>query len=298
MSEPVVAPTAASVARERSLGAKKRRDRIHWLGFYVVLITTIIAVAYPLYWMLVGSLAPEGYTFANAPLFLPGEFSLEAYRNLFARKAMLLWIFNTFIVTIGATLLTLPVSVLAAYALNRYRFRGRALFIFFVLLVQLLPASSLIVPLFMIFRDVGLLDTFAGIIIAYLSFTLPLAIWVLWGYLQGIPFEFEEAALVDGCTPIGAFMRVTLPLAVPGIAATALFIFLECWNHYLLALVLTSSSSNWVISLGLFSFIGEYVVEIEQMLAASVIAVIPAFALFAMLQRYLRGGLALGGMKG
>ena len=291
------ATTSASFRSNAAVG-KRRRDRLSWFGFYVVLVTTIIAVVYPVYWMVVGSLAPEGYTFANAPLFLPGEFSLEAYRNLFARKAMLQWILNTFVVTVGATLVTLPLATLAAYALNRYRFAGRGFFIGFVLVVQLLPASALIVPLFMIFRAAGLLDSLTGIVVAYLSFTLPLAIWVLWGYLQSIPFEFEEAALVDGATPLGAFARVTLPLAVPGIAATTLFIFLECWNHYLLALVLTSSSSNWVISLGLFSFIGEYVVEIEQMLAASVVAVIPAFALFALLQRYLRGGLALGGMKG
>jgi multiple sugar transport system permease protein len=289
-----MAATTAAPTRPR----RSRADRLTRFGFFVVLITTIIAVVYPLYWMLMGSLAPEGYTMANSPLLLPESFSLDAYRNLLARKPMLLWIANTLIVTVAATALTLPLSILAAYALNRYRFRGRMPIIYFILLTQLLPASALIVPLFIIFRSMGLLDSLLGITIAYTSFTMPLAIWVLWGYLQGIPFDFEEAALVDGCTQLGAFVRVTLPLAVPGVAATSLFIFLESWNHYLLALVLTSSSSNWVIALGLFSFIGEYVVEVEQMLAASVITVIPAFLLFAVMQRYLRGGLALGGMKG
>lgn len=284
--------------RHAASSRRHRNDLLLRLGFFGVLILTIIAIVYPVYWMFIGSLAPEGYTFAHAPLFLPGNFSLEAYVSLFERKAMLRWIWNTLVVTIGATLFTLPVATLAGYALNRFRFWGRRFFVFFVLLVQLLPASSLIVPLFLIFRGFGLLDSLFGLVVAYISFVLPLAIWVLWGYLESIPFDFEEAALVDGCSPLGAFVRVTLPLATPGIAATALFIFLECWNHYLLALVLTSSSSNWVISLGLFSFIGEYVVQIEQMLAASVITVIPAFALFALLQRYLRGGLALGGVKG
>jgi len=285
-------PTTTAPARQR------RRDRLTRFGFFAVLITTIIAVVYPLYWMLMGSLAPEGYTMANSPLLFPESFSLDAYRNLLARKPMLLWIWNTIVVTVAATAVTLPLSILAAYALNRYRFRGRMPTIYFILLTQLLPASALIVPLFIIFRGMGLLDSLVGITIAYTSFTMPLAIWVLWGYLQGIPFDFEEAALVDGCTQLGAFVRVTLPLAVPGVAATSLFIFLESWNHYLLALVLTSSARNWVISLGLFSFIGEYVVEVEQMLAASVITVIPAFLLFFVMQRFLRGGLALGGMKG
>jgi multiple sugar transport system permease protein len=283
---------------ERAPSDARRRDRLTRFGFFAVLITTIIAVVYPLYWMLMGSLAPEGYTMANSPLLFPESFSLDAYRSLLGRKPMLLWIWNTLIVTVAATAVTLPLSILAAYALNRYRFRGRMPIIYFILLTQLLPASALIVPLFIIFRGMGLLDSLAGITIAYTSFTMPLAIWVLWGYLQGIPFDFEEAALVDGCTQLGAFVRVTLPLAVPGVAATSLFIFLESWNHYLLALVLTSSARNWVISLGLFSFIGEYVVEVEQMLAASVITVIPAFLLFFVMQRFLRGGLALGGMKG
>lgn len=289
-----MAATTTAPARPR----RSRADRLTRFGFFAVLITTIIAVVYPLYWMLMGSLAPEGYTMAHSPLLLPEAFSLDAYRSLLARKPMLLWIGNTLIVTVAATALTLPLSILAAYALNRYRFRGRMPVIYFILLAQLLPASALIVPMFITFRSLGLLDSLLGITIAYTSFTMPLAIWVLWGYLQGIPFDFEEAALVDGCTQLGAFVRVTLPLAVPGVAATSLFIFLESWNHYLLALVLTSSASNWVISLGLFSFIGEYVVEVEQMLAASVVTVIPAFLLFAVMQRFLRGGLALGGIKG
>src|SRR5690606_32278946 len=120
-----------------------------------------------------------------------------------------------------------PISVLASYSLHRYRFRGRRFFIFFVLLTQLLPATAVIVPFFITFRNYGLLDTLQGIILAYMTFTLPMGIWILWGYFQSIPLDFEEAALVDGCTQMGAFVRVTLPLAMPGIVATALFIFLD-----------------------------------------------------------------------
>lgn len=287
-----------SSAQMYSATSRQRRVRLNRIGFALVLIATILAIVYPFYWMVMGSFLPEGSSIANSPLFFPGTLSTEAYQSVFASRPMLLWIGNTFLVTLAVTLLTLPLALLASYGLNRFRFRGRLFFIFFVLLTQLLPASALIVPLFLIFRNYGLLDTFPGLIAAYTTFTLPLAIWVLWGYLQSISFEFEEAALIDGCTRLGAFMRVTLPIAVPGVVATALFIFLESWNEYLLALVLTSSSSKWVISLGLFSFIGEYAVQIEQMLAASVITVVPAFLLFATLQRYLRGGLALGGVKG
>jgi multiple sugar transport system permease protein len=278
--------------------AARRNRRIAGFGFLVLVVTTTIAVVYPFYWMVMASFTPEGYSLANAPLLIPGQFSIDAYLSIFAERPLLQWLGNTVLVTVAATAVVLPAALLAAYSLNRFRFRGRMVFIFFVLLSQLLPASALIVPMFLIFRDLKLLNTILGVTIAYTSFMLPMAIWVLWGYIQTIPHEFEEAAMVDGCNGFQAFMRVTLPLAAPGIAATALFIFLEGWNHYLLAFVLTSNTSQWVISLGLYSFIGQYNIQIEQMMATSVVAAVPALVVFAILQRYLRGGLSLGGLKG
>ncbi len=279
--------------------AGRRRRALQGFGFVVLIITTTIAVVYPFYWMVMASFTPQGYSLGGqTPLLLPGELSIDAWLSIFRDKPLLRWLGNTTAINVGATLIVVPVSLLASYSLNRFRFRGRMPFIFFVLLSQLLPASALIVPLFLMFRDAGLLNTTSGVIIAYTTFMLPLSIWVLWGYMQGIPLYFEEAALVDGCNRFQAFRLVTLPLAMPGLAATALFVFLEGWNHYLLAFVLASSTNQWVISLGLFSFIGQYSIDIEQMMAASVVAAAPALVIFALLQRHLRGGLALGGMKG
>ena len=275
-----------------------RRGGVYKLGFALIVFFTAVAIFYPFYWMVMASLQPEGSSLANVALLIPRRVTGEAYVNLFLRKPMLLWIINTFIITLASTAIVVPLSLLAAYALNRFRFRGRTGVIFFVLMTQLLPASALVVPLFLIFRNYRLLNTLQGVSIAYMSFLLPLAIWILWGYMQTIPAEFEEAAMVDGCSRLGAFLRVTVPLAVPGLAAVALFAFLESWNQYLLAYVLTGSEDKWVISLGLFSFIGEYVVLVEQMMAASVVASIPALLVFVTLQRYLRGGLALGGLRG
>lgn len=276
----------------------RRRHMIAGFGFFVLVVTSTIAVVYPFYWMVMASFTPEGYSLTNAPLLLPDQFSIEAYQSIFAERPLATWLGNTIAITLGGTAIVLPAALLASYSLNRFRFRGRMVFIFLVLLCQLLPASALIVPIFLIFRDFKLIDTTLGVTIAFTTFMLPMAIWVLWGYIQTIPHEFEEAALVDGCNGFQAFIRVTLPLAMPGIAATALFIFLEGWNHYLLAFVLTSNTQQWVISLGLYSFIGQYVIEIEQMMATSVVAALPALVVFAIMQRYLRGGLALGGLKG
>ncbi|MEM6283000.1 MAG: carbohydrate ABC transporter permease [Chloroflexota bacterium] len=289
--------TVTTVKQETHAVARRNR-MIQGFGFFVLVVTTIIAVVYPFYWMLMASFTPEGYSLANAPVFLPGEFTLDAYRSIFAERPVFQWMGNTIIVTVGATLIVLPISLLTSYSLNRFRFRGRVPFIFLVLLCQLLPASALIVPMFLIFRDFGLLNTRLGITLAYTTFMLPMSIWVLWGYMQSIPLDFEEAARVDGCNGLQAFLKVTLPLATPGLAATALFIFLEGWNHYLLAFVLAGDTEQWVISLGLYSYIGQYNIQIEQMMATSVVAALPALVVFAILQRYLRGGLSLGGLKG
>lgn len=292
--------TVTRQERDNAIRSAARRKRsLQGLGFLVLIITTTIAVVYPFYWMVMASFMPQGYSLGGqTPLFLPQELSLDAWLAIFREKPLLRWLGNTTAINVGATLIVLPASLLASYSLNRYRFRGRMPFVFFILLSQLLPASALIVPLFLMFRDAGLLNTTSGVIIAYTTFMLPTAIWVLWGYMQGIPLSFEEAALVDGCNRFQAFRLVTLPLAMPGLAATALFVFLDGWNHYLLAFVLASSTDQWVISLGLYSFIGQYSTEIEQMMAASVVAAAPALVVFALLQRHLRGGLALGGLKG
>jgi ABC-type glycerol-3-phosphate transport system permease component len=294
----MTAKTLDSPQVNQAVAQRKRGLNLTKLGFAFLVICTCIAVAYPFYWMVMASFVPEGYSIANAPVLVPEMFTLDTYRTLFETRPIGTWLLNTTVVSVGSTLLAVPLSVLAAYSLHRFRFRGRRFVIFFILLTQLLPATAIIVPFFITFRNYGLYNSLEGVTLAYMTFTVPLGIWILWGYFQSIPLDFEEAALVDGCTQLGAFVRVTLPLATPGIVATSLYIFLDGWNQYLLAYILTSANSKWVISLGLFSFIGEYFVEIEQMMAASVVASLPALLLFAILQRYLRGGLAVGGMKG
>lgn len=268
------------------------------LGAATLAFTTGIAIAYPVYWMLLASLQREGSSLGQVTLFLPETLRLDAYRHVIEQRPILTWLWNTLRVAVASSLVALIVSLLAAYSITRFRFRGRGAVGFGILLTQLLPTSALIVPLFLIFRAYRLLDTLPAVAISYTSFTVPLAVWLLWGYLQSIPKDFEEAAMVDGCTQLGAFLRTTLPLSLPGVAATGLFAFLEAWNEYLLAFVLTSSPERWVFSVGLFGFINQYVVLPEQMMAASLLATLPAVAVFLILQRFLRGGLTLGGVTG
>lgn len=268
------------------------------LGIGLLALTTAIAVAYPVYWMAIASLQPAGTAQIQQAWLYPRQPTLAAYVAVFAERQMGLWIANTLLVTGIATVVAMAVALLGAYALTRFRFRARGAMLFFLLLTHLVPASSIIIPLFLTFRGYGLYDTLAAVTIAYISFTVPEALWILWGYLQDLDEEFEHAAMVDGCSRLGAFWRITVPLSLPGLAASALFCFLEGWNQYLLAYVLTSSANNWVVSLGLFAFVGEYVTAVEQMMAASVVASIPSVLLFVLMQRFLRGGLTVGGVKG
>jgi len=273
-------------------------SRLTRIGLAILTAVTAIAVAYPVYWMVIASLQPTGTAQIDQAWLVPKRVTLDAYVAVFTQRQMATWIANTLLVTGVSTVLAMGAALLGAYAVARFRFPGRNWMLFCLLLTQLVPASSLIIPLFLTFRGYGLYDSLPAIAIAYVSFTVPEALWVLWGYLQNLSDEFEGAAMVDGCTRLGAFWRITLPLTLPGIAAAALFCFLEGWNQYLLAYVLTSSSGNWVVSLGLFSFIGEYVTNVEQMMAASVVASIPSVLLFVILQRFLKGGLTVGGLTG
>jgi len=272
--------------------------RLRRLGVTVLALTTGIAIAYPVYWMLLSSLAPEGSSLARVTLVWPRSVGLDAFRHVLTQYPIGAWLWNTTWVAVASSVLALVVSLLAAYSITRFRFRGRGAVGFSILVAQLLPATSLILPLFLTFRAYHLLNTLTAVAISYTSFTVPLAVWLLWGYLQAIPKDFEEAAMVDGCSQLVAFLRTTLPLSLPGLVATGLFAFLEAWNEYLLAYVLTSSPDRWVFSVGLFGFVNQYVVLPEQMMAASLIATLPAVAVYLLLQRFVRGGLTLGGVTG
>src|SRR5688572_24704558 len=196
---------AASPQIQQQAVQHKRGPNLTRIGFAFLVIATCIAVAYPFYWMIMASFVPEGYSIANAPVFVPEMFTLDTYTHLFEVRPIWTWLLNTFAVTLSSTALAVPFSVLAAYSLHRFRFRGRRFLIFFILFAQLLPATAIIVPFFITFRNYGLYNTLEGVTLAYMTFTVPLGIWILWGYFQSISLDFEEAALVDGCTQMGAF---------------------------------------------------------------------------------------------
>lgn len=263
----------------------------------VLVVVLVVVSAFPIYWMLASSLS-AGSQFAWPPRFFPHPLNVDSYREALRTWPLARWVLNTLAVTIGATVLSLLVSIPAGLSVSRFRTRINRAFGGFVLVTQMIPATLLVVPMFIIFSRIGLLDTLWGLLLADTAFSVPLAVWMIKGFVDGIPVDLEEAAMVDGCSRLAAFARVTVPLAVPGIAAVAVFCFLVTWGEFFFARTLISSDDNWVLSVGLNSFQGQYVTHWSSMLAAAVLFAVPPLVFFALMQRRLVGGLTGGAVKG
>jgi ABC-type glycerol-3-phosphate transport system permease component len=223
---------------------------------------------------------------------------LDHYRALFEERDFWVPIRNSLVVAGATTALCLLIGAPCAYALARLAFRGRALVLAFILAVSMFPQISIVSPLYLLLREVGLIDTLPGLILPYLTFALPLAVWLLTGFFRQLPSELEEAALLDGATRLRAFREVILPLALPGLAATAIVTFVTCWNEFLFALSFTVSPERQTVPVAIALFRGQYQVPWGQVLAATVVATAPVVVLVLLFQRRIVGGLTAGAVKG
>jgi multiple sugar transport system permease protein len=282
----------AAPSRHRQRGAARR------LCLSVLALAVSGFALFPIYWMIVTSLRPLGRTFVSGLELWPQVVSLGAYISVFTERPIALWMWNTGKVATISTALAMVCAVTAAYSLSRFRFRGRRQFGFAVLAVQMVPATVLLMPLYVLFQRYALLDTHLGLVLAHTTFTLPFSVWMLKGFCDTVPVEIEEAALVDGCSRYGVLWRVTLPLMAPGLVVTSLYAFTTSWNEFAFARTLLSRPENWLATPGLASFVGEYVSQDQEMLAAAFVITIPTLVVFAGLQRYLVQGLTSGGLKG
>lgn len=276
----------------------KARRRL--LATATALLFTLVCaglVIFPYYWMIVSSVAPTALH-EWPPQLWPRGASLDAYRRIFAERPVLVWLQNTSVVAGCTAALCCIVSINAGYALSRFRGRLPTGFGIFVLVTQMLPATLIVVPLYVIFRQLGLYNTLTGLIIADTAFTLPLATWLMRGFFDRIPVDLEQQAEIDGCTRLGAFYRITLPLSVPGIVVVTVFAFISAWDEFFLARTLISSQDNWVLSVALTSFEGQYSIAWDEMMATSVIFALPVAVFFLFVQRYLVDGMTSGALKG
>jgi len=290
----------AAVLDAKVMAAHRQAVRRRVFGqtvLFAIVVAIVAIIVFPYYWMLSSSLQGKS-VFQWPPEIFPSTVSLNAYSSVLEKRPIAQWFRNTGIVALTSALFALAVSINAAYSLSRFRNRLNNLFGILILVTQMLPATLLVIPFYMIFRELGLLDKLPGLIVADTTFALPLAIWIMKGFFDSIPTDLEEQAMIDGCTRYGAFYRVVLPLTLPGLVVVAVFAFMVGWDEFFFARTLINSQEWWVLSVGLTSFQGEYTVAWNEMMAAAVIFTIPAALFFLLAQRYLVQGLTGGAVKG
>jgi arabinogalactan oligomer/maltooligosaccharide transport system permease protein len=265
---------------------------------HAFLVLACIMTVYPIVQIVTVSLRPSDQLYSTSLAIVPPHATLRAYHRILFEKDFLLWMRNSFLVAITVTLFGVTLASTTAYAFSRFRFPGWRAGLYAFLLTQLFPATMLMLPLYVLMKALHLLDTFTGLAIAYTATALPFCVWTLRGYYDTIPIELEQAALIDGCNPWQAFTRVTLPLASPALAITALFSFMAAWSEFLVARIIVNRQELYTLPLGLESLAGQFQTEWANYAAGSLLVCLPVMALFIGLNRYLVSGLSLGGVKG
>jgi ABC-type glycerol-3-phosphate transport system permease component len=275
------------------------RTRQLGLDILVVVITfsLLILLVFPTLWIFLTSIRPERELFSNTFRLLPTTINLESYRALLATTTFPTYIRNSLFVCLASTLLAVIISLLAAYSFSRRQFRWRGLLLILVVFSQLFPYVILITPIYVLFFHLKLVNNYLGLIIAYIATTVPFSVYMLLGYLDSVPRELDEAAIIDGCSTLRVIWAVVLPVAWPGVAATAIYSFAQAWNEYLIALTLVTQNELKTIPVGLASFFGEYTTRWDLVMTASVFATVPTLIIFLILQRQLVSGLAAGAVK-
>jgi len=257
----------------------------------------VVATVLPFYWAIVASFTPEATLFEK-PSLIPREIVFDHYRALFDERDFWVPIRNSLVVAFSTTAFCVVVGSFAAYAIARLRFPGKAAILGFILAVTMFPQISIVSPLYLVLRTLGLINTYPGLVLPYLTFAMPLTVWLLVGFFRQLPDDLEEAALVDGASRWQAFTKVMLPLATPGLATTGILTFIYCWNEFLFALSFTLGPERQTVPVAIALFRGQYQVPWGQILAAAVIATGPVAALVLAFQRRIVQGLTAGAVKG
>lgn len=270
-----------------------------WVLMVFATIVSLILL-FPIYWMVVTSVLPTSLVLSERPPLVPplSKVNFEPYLTALARKPIFQWFSNTLIIAAGSASLSVVIASMAGYSLSRFRTRGQQVVGLSLLLNRMLPGTLLIIPLFLLFSQIHLVDSPVTLILINTTFIVPFATWMLKGFFDGIPLELEEAAMVDGCSRIGAMRRITLPLSMPGLSAMVMYSFILSWGEFLYARTMLNDPERWTLSVGIVSLIGEHVVDWNLLMAAGIIAIAPVFLLFFLLEPFLVSGMTSGSVKG
>jgi multiple sugar transport system permease protein len=266
-------------------------------GAILALIAGAIFAGFPVLWMVSSSFKSNTQIFEYPPRLLTETFSLDAYVTILTDPTKVRFFINSYAVSIAVTLLTLFVAILAAYAFSRFEFRFKRPLNVIIISVQAVPPITLLIPYFGLVVALGLYNTYPGLILTYMVFTLPYAIIMMTGYFNTLPKELDEAARVDGTSSMGALWRVLVPISVPGIVSVGIYTFMIAWNEYLFALTLTRTEDMRTVPIGIQLLMGQHSYEWNEMMAMSILGCIPVLILFLFFQRYFIGGLTAGSVK-
>jgi N,N'-diacetylchitobiose transport system permease protein len=276
-----------------------RTKRAHQAGWDTLGIAIFVVMVFPVFWMISTAFKPEDQVNSLTPTWLSMHPTLQHFRD--AMEMPFFWndVVNTIIVVCVAVLIAMAAAFLAAVAVAKYRFTGRKLFIVLVIGVQMIPGAGLIIPLYVVLARYHQVNVLSGVIIVYISAVLPFSVWTLRGFIMGIPKDLEEAAMVDGSTRLGAFVRILLPLVAPGLVATSVFAFITSWNEYIYARILLNDQSKQTVTVWLSYFLGSSKhTDWGALMAGSTLVAIPVVVFFLLVQRKIAFGLTAGAVRG
>ena len=296
-------PTSAEVAAPRPT----TRRRIHWrdIGANWLAFAVIAILALPAVWIVLTAFRPNLEVNASPPIWIPQTITLDAFESLFGLNPeaasgvpVMSYLTNSVAVALLATALSVPIGTAAGYAFSRFDFIGSRVMLLVLLLTRAVPGVALSLPLFLLMRSIGLIDTIPGLAFVYVALNIPFTAWLMDGFFRRIPRELDDAAYVDGASHWQTFWRIDLPLALPGLGAAAVFAFLAAWNEYQIASIMTKTPAAKTFPVGLSDFTGQFTVDWRGMAAMSVLMMIPAILFVLAMQRSLTKGLTFGAVKG
>lgn len=277
-----------------SLSTRRLRTAAWWL----ITAAFGVIVLFPIYWMIITAVMPSEVVLSTSPPLLPrlADMSLAAFRTVFSIHPLLTWITNSIGVGLASTALSLVVATFAGYSLSRWNFLPQQVLGAMLLFTKLIPATLIIIPLYIIFNLAGMLDTYVGLILAHMTIGVPLATWLMKGFFDRVPRELEQAAMIDGCSHLQALRWVILPLTVPGLSACTIYLLIVSWSEFIFARTLMKSDSHYMLTVGLQSFVGEHEVDWPGLMAAGTISLLPVMVLFVLLEPFLVSGLTKGAL--
>jgi N,N'-diacetylchitobiose transport system permease protein len=290
-----IAPTPVAPVVPRKIG---RRRRVHKLGWNLLGLLVFAVMVFPVYWMVATAFKPGQQILSYTPQWFPTSPTLSNFRDAIDQPFFWHAVKNSLIVVSTVVALSVVLAFLASLALAKFHFYGRKAFIVLILGVQMVPLAALIIPLYILMSRLGQIDKLTGVIAMYLTFVLPFTVWTMRGFLLGIPKELEEAAMVDGATRFGAFVRVLLPLVGPGLVATSIFAFIQAWNEFIIAYVFLHTPEKQTLMVWLASFTTLRGTDWGPLMAGATLSALPVVVFFLLVQRRIAFGLTAGAVRG